>query len=126
MLRVLPVLLFVACACGSKAADAPPAGKHVIRAMQLNNEGKTSHIEFESSFAQGTIEIAPDARIDYKSITVVQDNTETSRTVITLDGKALDFWGPELMIGERSYGKLSGAVQVQISRDRVLVNDEQR
>jgi hypothetical protein len=64
MSRALVLLLFLAAACGSKAGDAPPAGAHVIRSMQLN-EGKPSHIGFESPHAQGMIEIAPDVHIGY-------------------------------------------------------------
>ncbi len=119
------VLAVLACACSSKPAEAPAAGAHVIRSMQLN-EGKPSHIGFESPHAQGMIEIAPDVHIGYQSVTVTPESAGASRQVITLDGKVLDFWGGELKIGERSYGKLWGAVQIQITANGVTVNGEKR
>ncbi len=119
------LLALLASACSSKASEAPAAGAHVIRTMQLN-EGKPSHIGFESAQAQGMIEIAADVHIGYESVTVTPDSAGSSRTVITLDGKLLDFWGPELKIGERSYGRLSGAMQIQISANGVTVNGEKR
>jgi hypothetical protein len=54
------------------------------------------------------------------------ESAGASKQVITLDGKALEFWGPELKIGERSYGKLSGAVQIKIDASGVTVNGEKR
>ena len=125
MLRVLPFLLFVACACGSKAADAPAGGKRVLHSMQLK-EGEASRIVFESEKAKGSIEIAADVKIGYQSVTVTPDSAGQSRQVITLDGEPLDFWDGELRIGAKSYGKLVGAVRIQISREAVLVNDEKR
>jgi len=124
MKRVLPVLLLLA-ACGSKAAEVPAASARVIRSMQLN-EGKPSHIGFESQYAQGMIEIAPDVHIGYQSVSVTPDSAGAPRQVITLDGKPLDFSGPELRIGERSYGKLSGAVRIHIDASGVTVNEEKR
>jgi hypothetical protein len=125
MSRLLILLVFLGAACSSKASEVPAAGAHVIRSMQLN-EGKPSHIGFESPHAQGMIEIAPDVKIGYQAVTVTPDASGASRQVITLDGKTLEFWGPELKIGERSYGKLSGAVQIKIDASGVTVNGEKR
>jgi hypothetical protein len=127
MLRMLLflALALLSCACSSKSSEAPAAGAHVIRTLQLN-EGKPSHIGFESAHAQGMIEIASDVHIGYQSVTVTPDASGASRQVITLDGKVLDFSGAELKIGERSYGKLSGAVQIQINANGVTVNGEKR
>ena len=120
MPRALVLLLFLAVGCSSK-----PAEVHVIRSMQLN-EGKPSHIGFESSYAQGTIEIAADVKIGYQSITFTPASAGVSKQVITLDGKVCDFWGSELKIGERSHGPLSGAVVIRIDASRVTVNGEKR
>lgn len=125
MTRTLLLLVFLAAACSSKGSEAPAAGVHVIRSMQLN-DGKPSHIAFESQYAQGTIEIAADVKIGYQSVTVTPDSAGASRQVITLDGKLFDFWGAELRIGERSYGKLAGAVEIRISAAEVTVNGEKR
>ena len=125
MLRVLPLLLFVACACGSKAADAPAAGKRVIHSMQLK-EGEPSRIVFESEKAKGSIEIAADVKIGYQSVSVSPDSAGVSRQVLTLDGEVLDFWEGELRIGAKSHGQLAGEVRIEISRQGVLVNGEKR
>ena len=121
----ITALAVLASSCGSKAPDTPPAGIHVIRSMQLN-EGKPSHIGFESSYAKGTIEIGADVHIGYQSATVMPDKAGASRQVITLDGKVLDFEGPLLTIGDKSYGKLAGDVQIRIAGEGVSVNGEKR
>ena len=125
MLRLTLALALLTGSCGSKAPDAPASTARVIRSMQLN-EGTPSHITFESAFAKGTIEIAGDVKIGYQSITVTPDKDATSRQVITLDGQAFVFDGAELRIGEKSYGKLAGEVQIQISATGVTVNGEKR
>ena len=118
-------LALLACACCSKTPQADSSGVHVIRALKLN-EGKTSYVGFESSYAQGMIEIGADVHIGYQSVTVSPDASGASRQVITLDGKMLDIWGPELKIGERGYGKLAGAVQIRIDASGVTVNGQKR
>jgi len=120
MLRLMLALALLTGSCGSKAPDAPVPTARVIRSMQLN-EGAPSHITFESAFAKGAIEIAGDVKIGYQSVT-----EGPSRQVITLDGQPFAFDGPELKIGEKSYGKLTGEVQIQISASGVLVNGEKR
>jgi hypothetical protein len=65
-------------------------------------------------------------KIGYQSLTVTPDKEGTSRQVITLDGLAFAFDGAELKIGEKSYGKLAGEVQIEISSQGVTVNGEKR
>jgi hypothetical protein len=112
-------LALLSAACGSKAPDTPTPGVRVIRSMQLN-EGKPSHISFESPYAKGTIEIAGDVHIGYQSVTVTPENAGASRQVITLDGKVLEFDGPELKIGGQSCGKLEGEVDIELSAAGVV------
>ena len=116
MSRALLCLVLLCAGCGSKA---PAAGVRVIRSMQLN-DGTPSHITFESAYAKGTIEIAADVRIDYQSVAVMPDTAGTSRQVITLDGKVLEFDGPELLIGGEKKGKLEGEMDILIGAPGVV------
>jgi len=114
MSRTLVLLLCLAAGCGSKVPDS-----RVIRSMQLN-EGKPSYITFESAYAKGTIEIAADVKIDYKSST---DSAGVSKSLITIDGKVLEFDGPELLIGGEKKGKLEGPISILIGAPGVVFRD---
>ena len=118
MWRALTLLLLLAPGCGPKSS-APIASSRVIRSMQLN-EGKPSHITFESAYAKGTIEIASDVHIDYQSVTVTPDSAGASKQLITLDGKVLEFDGPELLIGGEKKGKLEGEMDILIGAPGVV------
>jgi hypothetical protein len=115
----LILLLALWCGSCSPKSDAPTASSRVIRSMQLK-EGEPSHISFESAYAKGTIEIASDVHIGYQSVTVTPDTAGGSRQVITLDGKALEFDGPELLIGGESKGKLEGEMDILIGAPGVV------
>ncbi|MBK7644546.1 MAG: hypothetical protein IPJ19_16125 [Planctomycetes bacterium] len=121
----IPVLLLALCAagCGSKAPESAGASApvRVIRSMQIS-EKETSHLGFESKHAKGSIAIAVGVRIDYTSTTT----NGSTRQLLTLDGKALEFEGPELLIGGKSFGKLAGEVAVVIEPGSVTVNGEKR
>jgi len=121
MWRALALILFLAPGCGPKSS-APTASSRVIRSMQLN-EGKPSHITFESAYAKGTIEIAGDVHIGYQSVTVTPDSAGASKQVITLDGKVLEFDGPELLIGGEKKGKLQGEMSILIAAPGVVFRD---
>ncbi len=111
------LLSLLVCACGPHAADTRTAS--TIRSMHIEN-GAKSTISFESKFAKGTIEIDPDMKIDYLKEESTSGAGTTQRTRLTLDGKLLDFDGPELLIGGESKGELAGTVDIVISSRGVV------
>lgn len=121
-----PALLLAPLLLAACSREAPqPAPARVIRAMHLDNQA-TSTIDFESVHARGRIEILPGVEIGYANTTVSSGSESSSRTRLTLREQPFSFDGPELRIGERSYGKLAGEVQVRIGPDGVFVGGEKR
>ena len=86
-------------------------------------QGGTTWVDFESEYAKGHIDIAPEVDIDYVN---EPDEAGSFQPLLTVDGKVLRTEWPELRIGGKSYGKLAGKMQIQISRAGVIVNGEKR
>ena len=128
-MRLLPACLLLlpllACRRGDdSSADAPS----VIRSMSIDDK-TTSVIEFESAHAKGRIEIQAGVPIGYRSTTVTTSGPQAASSVrsrLTIRDQLLSFDGPELRLGDRSYGTLSGEVQVRIAPEGVFVNGEKR
>jgi hypothetical protein len=116
MLRMILAIALFGCSCGSKASEESFAR---TTSMHIENGAKSS-IAFESKYAKGTIEIDPDVSIDYRIETVTSSTGTTQRTRLTLDGKVLDFDGPELLIGGEGKGELKGEVDIVISSRGVV------
>ena len=90
------------------------------------DEAKTSTIDFETAHAKGRIEILSGVKIGYVSVTSGTGEASSTRISLTIQDKPFSFEGPELRIGERSFGPLAGEVQVRIGPEGVFVGAEKR
>jgi hypothetical protein len=116
-------LATLACSEKPKATVARP---YALSSLNLPNDGKSAgRIEFTSPHASGSIEIAPEVRVEYE-LDVLGGPASSQKTILRIAQGELHFDGSELRIGERAFGALDGQVAIRIGRDGVFVNGEKR
>ncbi|MBI1851129.1 MAG: hypothetical protein HYR85_12365 [Planctomycetes bacterium] len=85
--------------------------------------GKSS-LEFETAAAHGDIVIDPKLPSEYKAVTL--NGVADPSNGVRVRGHLVEFGEGTLRIGDRAYGRLSGAVHIEIRPNGIFVNGESR
>ncbi len=114
--------LLAAAACGAKTSSSVTAEEGgALRLVSSVNDDPRTRLELvvdrDVEFEQGT------------TLSVTVDSDGSGRALprsVTIRGRELDVSDDELRIGERSYGRLEGPVEIRVRANGVYVNGELR
>lgn len=126
-LRSLAILGLAACPFTAAACDGKPKAAapqpYTLSSLNLPNDGKSAgKFEFKSSYASGSVELAPEVHVDFE----LDIEGKSQKTILRVAQGELHLDGPELRIGNKSFGALEGQVRIRIGRDGVFVNGGKR